>query len=205
MSALFQHGQGELSRDETVARGLELREIPVLFEVDEYVDPDRGNVRAAGVLSNLFTKLSTNWMYSAIIQLALNGSQPPWSLDGWSFVPLDLSSVINNGPVQNLRQESQWKNIPMETNVSVSTPALRGSIKCTPYDERKLQGNHSTWFREMNLTDAEVWDVSSNPKGLGKGYWFNAALASSGRGGNLFDTSVLSNGASVTCCANGTG
>ncbi|KAL1635937.1 hypothetical protein SLS58_010043, partial [Diplodia intermedia] len=186
MSAMFQRGEAVLNNNATIERSLELRQIPWLFEVNRYIDSDRGYTTAAGVINNLYTKLSTNWMYSAILQLALNGSQPAWSQDGWSFVPLNLSSVASNIHIQDVGNGSNSGLFVPGTLVTVSTPAVRGIIDCTPYDGF---GNISE-----ALITSEV-HVSSSSENITT---YTPSVAPS----ILRDTPILSHDYQIACCAN---
>ena len=44
-------------------------------------------------VKNHLTNSTTNWMYSAVNQASMNGTEPLWTRDGWNFVPLDVSSL----------------------------------------------------------------------------------------------------------------
>jgi hypothetical protein len=61
----------------TVARSLELRTVPALFDVMGQESADEGDVVRTNVLSNLYTDFLTNWLYSATIQLSYNDNPPP--------------------------------------------------------------------------------------------------------------------------------
>jgi hypothetical protein len=84
-------------------------------------------------MAQLHRNLTAHWMYTATNQLALNGSEPAWSKDGWSFVPLDLRNVslLMPGKVDNKDQD----DIGQSSRVNVSTtPAIRGRIECSPHE-----------------------------------------------------------------------
>jgi hypothetical protein len=214
MSALFQLEPGNLSQSATAHRELELRQIPLLTLTSSPPSADDGYVYAADVLANLFTSLSTNWMYSAAIQLALNGSQPAWSLDGWSFIPLDVSNIANSSTIQhtgNLSENGQVASSIFTTNISATTPAIRGRIECSPYEG--LQ-NLSSWLTTWDLANSSTWNVSVNPKGITTGYELGADKGQSmiylpdpskGHAWNpLLNTSIFANPSEVTCCSYGT-
>lgn len=173
MSALFQQGQGTFHQDVAINRRLELRQVPLLFEVEE--DPEAiygwtdGDVQVTrdDVLGNLFTGLSADWMYGAIIQLVLNGSHPAWSQDGWSFVPLDLSSIDSKALDQSYGNSSESATVAPATTCSVSTPALRARIECKPSKETF---NPLKWLEAVNVTNPAKWNVSVNPTGVTTAY-----------------------------------
>ncbi|KAL0262330.1 hypothetical protein SLS55_003776 [Diplodia seriata] len=188
-----------ISQNHTVARNLELRQIPFLYTTTSGPSIHAGPSHQAQVLENLFGNLTTNWLYSATIQIALNGSQPAWSVDGWSFVPIDMDGILDSETVRG-RDELAGKGLfPMATNVTVSTPGIRGRIECTPYDNLD---NFTAWLTEWDLTNSTVWNVSSNPKNADTGYELRNRQTSSLFANNFFDTSFLGNPSRPICCAN---
>jgi hypothetical protein len=112
-----------------------MRRIPNLVEVSTAEEP--GVEYPGAVLENAFNTPSTEWMYTAIVQLALNGSPPAWTMDDWSFVPLDISTISNGSSMQNIGHISaseQLGSASSSANISVVTPAVRGRLECTPYN-----------------------------------------------------------------------
>lgn len=160
MSALFERESGNIGQTLTLQRGLEIRRIPFLFETRQSVINDKPDEYAARIVGDLFQNLSTHWMYTASNQLILDGSQPAWSKDGWSFVPLDLrnattslSSVGKNDSAssalgRNLNQHSATHASPF--NVSFITPAIRGRIECSSYGAEDFL-NLSSWLSPWKL------------------------------------------------------
>ena len=95
MSALWQRNFGITQSSTQIPRQLELRQIP--FLTTGRIEPTvHGQAYQGDVLRSLYTDLQTNWLYGAAIQLVLNGTEPAWSMEGWSFVPLDFTSVHNS-------------------------------------------------------------------------------------------------------------
>lgn len=199
MSALFESEQGSISQTHIVERQLELRQIPLLYNTTAGPSVHAGPSHQAQVLENLFGNLSTNWLYSATIQIALNGSQPAWSLDGWSFVPIDVNGISNSLAAQGRNELTEKGLLPVATNITVSTPGIRGRIECTPYDNLN---NISAWLTEWDLTNSTVWNVSSNPKDMDTGYELRAGRTTFRN--NFLDTSFLGNPSRPRCCVNET-
>jgi hypothetical protein len=193
----------------TMAHNLELRTVPALFDVTRSDLADDGNIVRNNVLSNFYTDFHTNWLYSATIQLSYSGNPPPWSSDGWSFVPLDLSqvpyarAVQASGSRKSNAQSSTNTGLESYINVTVTTPALRGRIECSPYE---TLNNLSNWLTLWDLTNATVWNVSANPQDLVSGYELSNQGITLVPGNNMTQvvTSFLANPLQVACCANET-
>ncbi|KAF2845609.1 hypothetical protein T440DRAFT_493304 [Plenodomus tracheiphilus IPT5] len=106
---------------------LKLRRFPFVEEMTVGFDND-------SVLSQAILGLETDWMYTAIIQTALNGPQPAWSKDDWSL--------------------SRWSKHPITqclvspANVTIQTPAIRARIECTAIEQVK---NVSFWFEHDRM------------------------------------------------------
>ena len=223
MSALFQRESGNFLQTTNAGRALELRTVPYLYEITTSNSPDWGDQGAAQVLENLYSNMNTNWMYSATIQLSLNGSQPPWSQDGWSFVPIDVSSITNASTIQNAGnapdEPGQSASTLNPANISVQTPAIRGRVECSPYDGLN---NLSNWITTYDLTNSSVWNVSVNPKDLKTGYELGARNQFGNTGATTalsmiyltdsvwngyesyasLNTSIFANPSQITCCGN---
>ena len=169
MSALWQRDFGNLESNSQVPVQLTTRTVPFISQ---------GTVAASvhyqsyqgDVLKNLYTDLQTNWLYGAAVQLSLNATEPPWSSQGWSFVPHDLSS-ITNGSVQDFGSSPSRDGTAVASeasiNVTLSTRAVRARLECSPYEALK---NESNWIRKQDLTNSSIWNVTANPKGIDTGY-----------------------------------
>lgn len=160
MSALWTKQPAHIVSYTELAQPLQMRQIPLVSiagwpNSPHYPGPyDR-------VLSDLFNGLSTNWLYGAAIQLVLNGSQPIWSKDGWSFVPVDLSSMeIATNPLSEDQRP---------TNIVVRTPAVRARLECTRAPLRSA----SDWTRKVDLTNRTTWNLTANPRDYREGYKLN--------------------------------
>ncbi|KAJ5156118.1 hypothetical protein N7492_008921 [Penicillium capsulatum] len=170
MSALFDRSTGNIIQPINLHRQLEVRNIPFVFSTKQTLYPNMLSDYTADILSGLYKNISSYWMYTATIQLALNGSEPAWSKDGWSFVPLDLKdvnaakslSIIGATEADNLDQQPQ-------TNVTFNTPAIRGRIECSTPPVEAMR-NISNWLTTTNLTDPQIYNQSTVPAGLQGGY-----------------------------------
>ncbi|KAL1641395.1 hypothetical protein SLS58_006096 [Diplodia intermedia] len=196
MSALFERSTGTVVHSAEIPRHLELRTVPFLFETDRQISVHEDNPEKGQVITNLFKNLSTNWMYGATIQLALNGTEPVWSRDGWSFVPLDLSNLPND----TMANYSDTTPLSPAVNYSVSTPAVRARFECTPYQDLS---NTSTWLLPQNLSDTSTWNVSRNPDGAEIGYLIGSKHPVDDDS-EFLDTTVEGHLAKVKCCVNET-
>lgn len=160
---------------------MEMRQIP--FSVEErFVPGDPMDLVVQGFVPSLGTYFppSThliyrqNWMHSAFNELTLNGSEPSWSTDSWSFIPIDLATITNATlPVSSdTGASSDGSSQTFSTqNVTITTPAIRTRLECSIIPEVQ---NTSSWLEDFDLTNQQIWDVRSNPKGLVKGYKFQA-------------------------------
>lgn len=167
MSALWQREPSQLSSAAEVFRPLQLRQIPHLFTGYAPPSTSSGGSYIGDVLGNLFDDLTTNWMYGAAIQLSLNGSEPSWSSNGWSFVPVELFQINTpNNVVQNTGSGTASVQ-QTASNVTLITPAIRGRLECTPWDTNI---DPSRWLTEYDLTNATVWNTTFNPRTFAKGY-----------------------------------
>ena len=162
MSALFELNTGLIDSHVTLNRSLELRNTPHVRLQSETYPPNFHSSRrvfgfdyVSSTLEELFTNLTTNWMYSAVIEATLDGSQPPWSKDGWSFVPIDLSNLEN-------MKETYHNNDPKTNavftnyspvNVTMSTPAIRARLECSPTADVL---NTTWWLEPNNYTDSRT-------------------------------------------------
>jgi len=222
MSALFDRGPGVVSRPITFNRSIEIRDIPFVFPTQQALYPDTSNDYTAVVLQGLFSNMSTHWMYTATIQLALNGSQPAWSQDGWSFVPVGMDN-LNSLDLPHDLVDSDLSVGGAPSNVSFTTPAIRGRIECSEYPLHALT-NISNWLTPQDLSNHTTWNTSTIPRDDQESYLQSGyRLGTTGVYANQpsvitpFDqydytveascpgcTTVFVNPSSIVCCANGT-
>jgi len=193
MSALFTREPGSRCDEITTNRTLELRQLPFM---DHLLVPDRPT---SYVDQRGYRNISSTWLYSAAIQLTLNGSQPFWSRDGWSFLPVDLSEL--NGPLKGsstrqgrVTSYDEDRSSYSSTNVSLTTPSIRGRVDCTPLTSQDI-GKDSPWFDEIDLSNSSVWDTSRNDPYIRIGYQLRK---------RPWRTSLLAYSIRPRCCENRT-
>lgn len=217
MSAIFDRGTGTIIQPVTLQRSLEIRDIPHVFSTSQSLYPENSNDYTATILANLYEDMSSYWMYTATIQLAMNGSEPAWSKDGWSFVPLDLGSISSNKSLSKLgASQADDLGSASQTNVTFDTPAIRGRIECS---EAPLQAlaNVSNWLTVTDLTNHTIWNKTTIPSGVDGGYQLGSTYQNSQYPGTITPltsgqnwtscpgcTSVYVNPSSIICCGNGT-
>lgn len=213
MSALFYRGPGIVSQTVTLGRTLELRNIPFVFPTWQTVYPGSLNDYSAVVIADLYKNMSAHWMYTATIQLSLNGSEPAWSKDGWSFVPATMDTLQN----VNLPNDLDTSDLSVDgarSNVSFSTPALRGRIECSPPPTGALL-NISNWLTPRDLSNLTYWNKSTIPQGLKGGYQLGKIWGTGGLPSRLFPfvppdnvtecpgcTSIFASPSEIICCGN---
>jgi hypothetical protein len=173
MSALFARQHGVFLHTVEANRFVEPRQIPYLTHefYNNRLQSGGGKADIPGrILKSLFSNAQTNWMYSATIQLALDGIEPPWSKEGWSFTPVtlpDLPDVSNASNIQNL---GTARASTQAINVTMSTQAMRARLDCSAIPETN---DTSTWLEEVPLDelrnssrsthqDRTAYDLTSN-------------------------------------------
>jgi hypothetical protein len=146
MSALFQQNSVSMPHIRNLERSLEVRRDPLLattsLQYGEGIEDHmfyEGNPagEVAMMLAESLTDLEGNWLYTALLQASLQGPEPAWSRDGWSFVPLNLSELTQNlsaSGTANL-QEAQAAQLFRTANLTVQTPAVRGRAECSVVDD----------------------------------------------------------------------
>lgn len=212
MSALFDRGPGNVTEAITFNRTLEVRDIPFIFDTSQSFYPDASDDYAGTVLAGLYTNLSSHWMYTAAIQLTLNGSEPSWSKAGWSFVPVELNDLDRINLPNNLDTSDESLGGPTK-NISLTTPAVRGRIECDEYPTQTLT-NLSVWLTSTDLRNHTIWNASTIPNDLEGGYQLGAvysklpsAILPITSSENISTcpncTTVFVNPAEIVCCGNG--
>ncbi|KAI1457939.1 hypothetical protein F4805DRAFT_457381 [Annulohypoxylon moriforme] len=165
MSSVWNREPGSVPFQVDVQRQLELRSVPQLSEATLQFTSHAGNYKQTA-LASLFSNLRTSWIYGAAVQITLNGSQPAWSSDGWSFVPHDLSSV----PQTNVQNTGNQSTVPESSmNVTLQTSGIRGRLECSPHQHLDLT-NNTNWLTEWDLTNATAWNQTLDPDILKTGY-----------------------------------
>lgn len=127
------------------------------------------------------------------MQLSMDGEQPTWTKDDWSFVPFDLLQTIDSSKRANTSE-----SVPSTTsNVTVSTSAIRVRIEC---DTIPAVQNTSTWLSGKSREG--VYDKANIQKATGIQNFtsFRRAIFQ----GTPAATTILGNEKKVQCCQNGT-
>ncbi|KAH7402793.1 hypothetical protein BKA66DRAFT_480935 [Pyrenochaeta sp. MPI-SDFR-AT-0127] len=155
MSALFERESDTLLNTMQVDRAIEPRQLPFLHS-DTFDDAllAFGRRKLPGrIVANTFSHLQSNWMYSATIQLALDGTEPSWSKDGWSFTPASfraLPDAANSTKIQNVGENVDEHGIfAPSVNITLETSAIRGRLECSPLDEDIA--NVSSWLETVRF------------------------------------------------------
>lgn len=171
MSALWSRTHSEKSFATQIPVSLEIRQVPLLLVGHLNNNDFYSSSYRAEALRESFTNQTTSWMYGANIQLALNGSEPPWSSQGWSFAPVDLSALPTK-TLQNIGDDSATGDetgapAPSSTLATLDTAAMHARLECTPYDPFE---NTSIWMTKQDLTNSSYWNTSANPTNLESAY-----------------------------------
>ncbi|KAF1830045.1 hypothetical protein BDW02DRAFT_573425 [Decorospora gaudefroyi] len=191
MSALFEQKTTNVSNPATLERTLEPRELPIITTVrTDSLSPD---VPYWEVLNRLLMNPPKSWLPGAAIQLSFNGTKLPWTHDGWSFVPLDLSNIPSTTSTQLKAREGTV----YPTNVTVTTSAIRARVECNQVPEA---ANVSAWLvhpEEDTFPYGETYNLE-DPENY---YRFRATIFDN----TPSNTSVFATSTILRCCSNGTG
>lgn len=137
---------------------------------------------------------SNNWLYTSTIELSLDGSQPAWSHDEWSFVPVELAQIPNSGMTQKTGTGDFIDDLVSSTNVTFQTSAMRAWLECEPVSQI---ANLSSWLEDVAAEDLEE---IANGTDVSDGFTLNRLMFS----GTPSATSAFSQPVEIQCCANGT-
>lgn len=191
-SALFEQTSGVINDAVEINRSLELRQVPYLGMVNETYPPTYGGWREAygydyvgTVLVDLFGNLTNNWLYSGVIQATLNGSEPSWSKDGWSFIPVNVSEVKNRQETSD-GTPSQSNELGALINITLTTPAIRGRVEC--YQPEEIRNSSTNWNANGTWTDPDT----------------NKTEEANGIANRMLGGPALPNSRDVLCCYNNT-
>lgn len=184
MSSLWTREPGELLSTAQVLAELELRHVPRI-EPGRLRQSTGASDPATFPLWQAFGDTGTSWMSTATVQLSLNGTEPSWSSDGWSFLPRDLSALsVSEAQQQRCANDTTCLSA-QSVNVTMRTSAVRARLQCTPYD---FLDKTTLWLTEWDLTDKAYWNVSENPRTIDHGYELGYATYNNSGG---CDTALL--------------
>jgi len=202
MAALFERDVGYRISSIPIQRDLELQQVPHLLATNFTRDtPDDLGINH--VLQKMFIDTSNDWMYSAVIQLTLNGTQPVWSSDEWSFVPVDVTKIADQRSFESLKRTSLGHTNSKFSfmNISISTSAIRARVDCTSIEEVR---NTTSWITESTLSVYERpnnrWNSDMNPQDWDVGYVLNNEIFAD----TDFNTSMFITDRRSSCCSNAT-
>lgn len=184
MSALFEQHTGVVTKSIEVGRTLELRQVPHVFT-------DRLSIGA--VLSELLLNMNSSWLHSGVIQETLSGPQPPWTMDGWGFVPVDMSGTDKFAELDpEITLESSDSRRPQYSsmNITVETSAIRGRVECSPIEQL---GRSDSWLELYDYPNPET--NSTSKVYVPTGMMFNETT---------YVTPVVPDFLKLECCSNQT-
>ncbi|OAL03368.1 hypothetical protein IQ06DRAFT_324071 [Phaeosphaeriaceae sp. SRC1lsM3a] len=198
MSALFERESRSVSRDVSVPRNLELRQVPLIMQANLTSDINP----AIQVLDNLYLDAPKNWLYGAGIQQAYNVTELPWTAEGWSFLPVDLSSISNNTNASPSLNTADKSSPGSSSNITINTPAIRARLECNVVEEI---ANVTSWIEPKLLDNDgdiypdEQWALINTTKQINS-YTVREQIFE----GTASETTMLSRGKTAVCCSNGT-
>jgi hypothetical protein len=199
MSALFEKRSHTVTQPVLFQRSLEMRQVPVITKVE----PSQGSGQDPSVMSveQLYHDPSKNWLYGAGIQQSFNGSQLPWTSDGWSFLPVNLSGISDEYAKPDSTSDNTGDTISYARNASMVTPAIRARLDCTSIEE---VANVTSWVTLTNYSNKSRLfepDVFAQLNGTGKLDLYS--LSEFIFPGTDSFTTMISNSKTPLCCQNG--
>lgn len=194
MSALFQVRSGSFSAQSEIHRSVELRQIPIISNLF-MTSGTTYNLHVNQIaIQKMYLNDSGSWIYGATNQLTLNGTEPSWSIDEWSFLPLDLSQIPktkSHRRSSNTSSFSQNIQVPL-INVTISTPAIRARLECEPIDQVEQK---SSWVSKHNISHPSSSLIASKRPQVA--YQLLPKIWN-----DTFNTSMLATPVNPRCCAN---
>jgi hypothetical protein len=200
MSALFERQTSNVAQQVSIERNLEMRQLPLISEISYKHALTRDP--AILMLDKLYFDVSKNWLYGAGIQQSFNGSQLPWTFEGWNFLPVDLSKVTNSSVKQTSTGSNAADTVAFPANVTLKLPAVRARLDCTTVEDT---ANASSWiiFEDIYNQSASFMPESfAQVNSTGKVELYS--LPDLIFAGSDSHTSVISTYKNVGCCQNGT-
>ncbi|KAI1745585.1 hypothetical protein F4680DRAFT_455708 [Xylaria scruposa] len=192
MSSLWSRQPGTVPMVMQIPKTLELRTVPILSK-GIWSNSPRGLDRRSTALSGLFGNLKASWVYGAVVQLSLNGPEPFWSSQGWSFVPIELAPVNASDAGQSTLNRSEPIDTSL-TKVTLETPAIRGRLDCSEYN---FLDNTSLWLSDWRLPDG----AELNPN-ISHGYELKIDLSLNPLTAEYPLTTLFSSDRRLQCCQN---
>ena len=200
MSALFEREARNVLQQTTIPQDLEMRQVPIITEIPSV--RSAASDPALEVLNTLYLDASKNWLYGAGIQHSYNGSQLPWTSEGWSFLPVNLSAISTKLDLRSSSNDEDRDAAEPPFNVTVNLPAIRARLSCRVVEEL---ANTSSWIKPVNISrDASMYKPSELAQIKGTGKMMSYQLTPRMFAGTDSHTSFLPKSKVATCCGNGT-
>ena len=123
--------------------------------------------KTSDALFQVFGDMGSSWMYNSVIRLTLNGSQPRWTADDWSFMPIDLSPFdIDKDTSTSAASLSAASQGLEHTQASFTTQAIRARLECMAFDT----SDQGSWLTSHDLANSSTWNTSVNPSYIDRGF-----------------------------------
>ncbi|KAL2061784.1 hypothetical protein VTL71DRAFT_7162 [Oculimacula yallundae] len=169
MSALWQREPVQLESLVEVSQPFQVRDVPFVYDKASYgkTQSYKGNI-----LGTVFQSLQTNWMYSASLQISMNASQPSWSSEGWSFVPVSIPA--SSWETRQNSNSSSDEPQARRAVATVRTPAIRGRLECSTI-AKDLEDRF--WLTEVNLTKKGYFNETLRPRPWKIGYQLGCSFS----------------------------
>ncbi|KAF1965119.1 hypothetical protein BU23DRAFT_629080 [Bimuria novae-zelandiae CBS 107.79] len=189
-SALFEQTTGVINDSVQLNKSLELRQTPHIWMMNESYPPTFTGAKGAygyqyvgNTLIEVFSNLTNNWLYSAVIEATLNGSEPSWSADGWSFVPVNLSELNGHKTFSDANAPGASGSL---INITLTSPAIRGRVEC--YQPEEVRNGGTTWNTNTTSVDPNT----------------NKTVNINYPNYSMFGASLAPDAKSLSCCTNNT-
>jgi hypothetical protein len=177
MSALWTNDFGSLRQSIILNRNLQIRTTShVLYDQLDVSSGGGGAVPSFGVQGVIYgqTKFFASWIFTALNQITYNGISPGWSMEDWSFPPVEFAQVANSNPMARLASQTSNETTFSLLNVTFNSPALSSRLECSSItNSSKLLTYHTDLQSPFN------WNTTLNPSGITAGYEIQQAAVNS--------------------------
>ncbi|KUI61541.1 hypothetical protein VP1G_08710 [Cytospora mali] len=180
-------------------RQLELREVPTVIGTETYGSGTHtySDPTIPSLLNTVYGNYLTSWLYGGLLETMQATSTPSWSMDEWSFAPIDFS--LSSEVILKLSSNATTLD-SLLYNITVETPALRARLNCTQLPEDAIQDD-SNWLSTWDFKNDKGWNETNSPPGLNIGYELKGFVSVP----NLTaETYIIPQRGTVQCCANET-
>ncbi|CBX98470.1 hypothetical protein LEMA_P098790.1 [Plenodomus lingam JN3] len=197
MAAVFERQPSTYTQTVMIDRPLTPRRQPLVYQHqagtadDEYLWP-------------LMKTTTGDWLYTALDDLTLGTTSPPWTRDEWSFTPINLDKL----PALRFHQTTGRKQddspgtelLSSPSNVTITTTAIRAELKC----QSIVLANKTLLSKDETETlKNEIQKLTKEPpQGVNMdGYVLPRAILNR----TNYHTTLANTPLRVACCANNTG